>query len=574
MEKSFPEVNRAKDTKGALRFAASRLKKQIGTLVLLCFLVSLTAVISVSFSLLMGRAIDYASKGDTRNMFLYLGIMLGAIVLTLFLKFFTQYLGARMSFRMDMSLRSSLLSRIMSRDYALVADYHSGDLMNRLTNDTNVVSGAASTMLPNICQMIARLGLAFGLLTYFDWIFAVAAVSASIVVAVVSLIARPYIKKMHRRMLEAEGRTRAFMQETIDNQLVVRVFDHDGRMMKKADELQGVTFRAYMKRKVVGILASQGVGFVFTLGTMLALTWGSLSIAGVLGPNRLITFGTLTAVLQLVGQVQAPFAGLTGIIPQFFTMTASCERLMEIENLPAEFGEELSERPAVFKGAEIDSVSFSYKKDGTPVSVLRGASCSVKRGDYIAITGISGIGKSTLMKLLLGVYRPDSGGIALETDVGILPASVACRRLFAYVPQGNMLLSGTVRENIAFWSDNASEEDIALAAKLACADGFISELPQGLDTKIGEHGHGLSEGQAQRLAVARAILTKAPVLLLDEATSALDAETERGLLENLKRSSIETVIIITHKTAALEVCSKELRIEDGKIKIRELITDS
>ena len=563
METDPREIKRAKDTKGALRFLLARLRKHVGTLIALCILTSVTAVLSVSLAIFMARTIDSAAEGDTRHMFIYLGVMLGVTLVMLFLRFYTQFMQSRMGFRMDMSLRRSLLSKIMTREYTAVSGYHSGDLMTRLTGDTGVVSSAASTMLPSICQMAARLGFAFGLLTSFDWIFAAAAVAASIVVAVVSLIARPLIKKLHRRMQEAEGRTRSFMQESIDNQLVVRVFDRDGRMIKKSDELQEATFRAYMKRRTVGILAGQGISFIFTLGTMLALAWGALGISGVLG--KAISFGTLTAVIQLVGQVQAPFAGLTGILPQFFTMTASCERLMEIEALPPEFGSDGKEEPKEFRSARFDGVSFAYRKDGSPVPVLRGASFEINRGDFTAITGISGIGKSTLMKLVLGVLRPDGGEIDVNTELGTLPASAKTRRLFAYVPQGNMLLSGTVRENIAFWSENASDEEIMRAARIACADGFISELPNGLDTSIGEHGHGLSEGQAQRLAVARAILTGAPVLLLDEATSALDAGTEKQLLENLRGSGIETVIIITHKTAALEVCTKSLRIENGKV---------
>lgn len=559
-----------RNTRGALRFLTSRLKKHIGVLVLLSVITSVTAIIGVSMSIIMARAVDGATSGDTKQMYLYLGILAAATVLNIALGFITQYMQSRMTFRMEMSLRRSLLGRIMSRDFAAVSSYHSGDLLNRITNDTNVVANAASTMLPKICQMVSRLLFAFLLLAYFDWIFAAVAVICAVVVAAVSAIARPFIKKLHRRVQEAEGRTRAFMQETVENQLVVRVFDGDGRMLERADRLQNETFRAYMKRRVVSIITGEGMSFVFSLGFMLALCWGALSIAGVFGPEKIISYGTLIAVVQLVGQVQAPFAGLAGVVPQFFTMTASCERLMEIEELPEEEGADSVLRPREFRSAVFQSASFSYNKEGVPVPVLRDADLKISRGDLVAVTGISGIGKSTLMKLLLGVYKPNGGTITVGTELGDIPACAATRRLFAYVPQGNMLLSGTVRENIVFWSDDASDEEVMRAARMACADGFISELPQGLDTRIGEHAHGLSEGQAQRLAVARAILTKAPVLLLDEATSALDAETEKQLLKNLRSSEIETVIIITHKTAALEVCSKELRIENGGITVREL----
>ncbi|MCR5611215.1 MAG: ABC transporter ATP-binding protein/permease [Clostridiales bacterium] len=569
MEKNLPKKNKV-NSKGALRFLHSRLKGHIPALVLICVLMAATAIVSVLMSLIMGKIIDAAAGGDMRLTFIYLGVMLGEVILLLVMRFTAQYLQSRMAFRMDMTLRSSLLKKIMTREFAVISGYHSGDLMNRMTSDTYVISSTAASMLPNIFQMIARLGFAFGLLSSFDWIFAVAAVAAAIVVAVVSVIFRPIIKRMHRRMQEAEGNTRSFMQETIDNQLVVRVFDRDGRVEKKTDKLQNITFRAYMKRRIASIFVGQGIHFMFNLGTMLALCWGALGLAGVLGDGRIVSFGTITAVIHLVGQVQAPFAGLTGVIPQFFTMTASCERLMEIEALPEETRFDAGGTPNEFRSARVEGISFSYRKGDAKVRVFENASCAVEKGDFIAITGISGIGKSTFMKLLLGVYEPDGGSVTIDTDLGPIPANVTCRGLFAYVPQGNMLLSGTVRENIAFWADGATDEEIERAARIACADGFIKELPEGLDTTIGEHGHGISEGQAQRLAVARALLLKAPVLLLDEATSALDAETEKKLLENLRSSDVGTVIIITHKTAALEVCSKEIRIDGGNISVREI----
>lgn len=570
MEKAVQTEKVKRNTSGALKFLGARLKKHIGALVLLSVMSSVMAALSVSMSIFMAKAVDGATSGDTNGMYLWLSVLAAATITDIALGFITQYVQSRMSFRMEMSLRRSLLSKIMSRDFSAVSGYHSGDLLNRITNDTGVIASAASSILPRIFQMITRLALAFALLAYFDWIFAAVAVGCAVFVAAASAIARPFIKKLHRRVQEAEGRTRSFMQETVENQLVVRVFDRDGRMIEKADRLQEETFRVYMKRRIVSIIAGEGMSFVFSLGFMLALFWGAMSIAGVFGPEKVITYGSLIAVVQLVGQVQAPFAGLAGIMPQFFTMTASCERIMEIEGLPEEAGVENAAAPTEFRFADFNGVSFAYNKDGAPVPVLDRADLRIERGDFVAVTGISGIGKSTLMKLLLGVYEPNGGSISIDTEKGELPACAATRRLFAYVPQGNMLLSGTVRENIAFWSEDADDAEIKRAARIACAEEFINELPQGLETRIGEHAHGLSEGQAQRLAVARAVLTRAPVLLLDEATSALDAETEKQLLKNLRSSGIETVIIITHKTAALDVCEKELRIENGAVAVKKI----
>ena len=444
------------DRKGALRFLAARLKKQLPLLLLLSLMMAAVSVLSVSMSLFMAKAIDAAIAGETKRMFVKLGVMAGVTLLGLSLRFAAKLLQARMNFRMEMSLRRSLMGSILDRDYALVTAYHSGDLLNRLTNDTSVVASAASSMLPRICELFARLGFAFGILAYFDWIFAAISVGAAVLIAILTLVLRPLLKRTHKRVQETEGETRAFMQETIENQLVVRVFGVRGRMMERVGELQENNFRASMKRKVISVLSGEGMSFIFTLGVIAALCWGTLSIAGVFGPDKVISYGTLAAVLQLVSQVQSPFAGLAGIIPQFFSMTASCERLMEIEGLDPEQKDTGSGKaPKRFDSANIDGLSFAYKKEEGAVEVFSGASAIIKRGDFVAITGISGIGKSTLMKLILGVYRPDEGRIAIETENGLCEASAKTRELFAYVPQGNLLLSGTVRENIAFFNTKA-----------------------------------------------------------------------------------------------------------------------
>ena len=567
---------------GSLKWLSERLRRHLPAIAVLCVMLAAVSVLSVSMSLFMARAIDSAGKsitsvkagGDpvTGPIVKFLVIMAAVTLAAILLRFFAKLLQARVQQRMEMTLRSSLLSGIISRDYGRVTAYHSGDLLNRLTNDSGVVATAAATILPSLAELVARLVFAFAMLLYFDWVFAALAIGAALFVFIGSLFFRPLLKRLHKRVQETEGDTRSFMQEVIENQLVVRVFGAEQRIMSRTDDLQERSFAAAMRKRFVSVSAGEGISFVFTIGTIAALCWGVLSLAGVFGSERAITYGTLAAVLQLVSQVQSPFARLSGLLPQFFAMTASAERLMEIERLPEEQGAGEEEPCRDFESIDIDNVSFAYLKrgakkedEGAEISVLNEASAHIAKGDFIAITGISGIGKSTLMKLLMGVYRPVSGSITVNTAGGARPADASTRGLFAYVPQGNLLLSGTVRENITFMREGISDESIMRAARIACADEFINELPHGLDTVIGEHGHGLSEGQAQRLAVARAVLTEAPVLLLDEATSALDADTEKLLLSRLKETNSSTVLIVTHKPAALSVCGREMRIVDGKI---------
>jgi ATP-binding cassette subfamily B protein len=281
-------------------------------------------------------------------------------------------------------------------------------------------------------------------------------------------------------------------------------------------------------------------------------------------------YGTVTAILQLVNQIQSPFAALSGVMPQYYELIASTERLMEIEKVPDEEADNMedicvAETYDKLKYINFDNISFKYDRD----IILDNTSLKVNKGDFVAIMGISGIGKSTLLKLLLGVFKVENGKIELCLDDKNIPADYHTRRLFSYVPQGNFLLSGTIRENLLFINDKASDDEIQKAIEISCSDQFINELPEGLETVIGEHGIGLSEGQLQRLAIARSLLSNSPVMLLDEATSALDEATEKRFLENLKSLQDKTCIIVSHKNAALEICNKHIQIIDKKIVMEE-----
>ena len=279
-----------------------------------------------------------------------------------------------------------------------------------------------------------------------------------------------------------------------------------------------------------------------------------------------MTYGTVTAIIQLVNQVQSPFVSLSGIMPKYYTTIASAERIMELDDLPNE--KEINQSDInvsatykSLKSIEFENISFKYDRD----IILDNTSLSIKKGDFVAIMGISGIGKSTLLKLLLGVFNLNFGKIYLDTNNGKIPIDKNTRKLFSYVPQGNMLISGTIKDNITFINPDASDTEIEKAIRISCAKQFIDELPLGLETVIGEKGLGLSEGQVQRLAIARSLLADSPILLLDEATSALDEKTEKEFLTNLKALDNVTCIIVSHKKAALDICNKTIQIKNGKI---------
>jgi ATP-binding cassette subfamily B protein len=342
---------------------------------------------------------------------------------------------------------------------------------------------------------------------------------------------------------------------------VVKSFEAEDMVTDNAKKLQNDNYIIKRKRNTLSVISSSAFSFVFMLGYTFGLVWGAYNIV-----QGNITYGVLTEIVSLISQIQGPISGLTSLFPTYFAATASAERIMEIENLPNEknVNEKINVKETYnkLKFIVFDNITFSYDRD----IILDNTSLKIDKGDFVAIMGITGIGKSTLMKLLMSVFKLDSGSIYLDTvDKNKIYVDKSLRKMFAYVPQGNFLLSGTIRENITFVCPDATDEEIYKVLDLACARDFVDKLPQGLETKLGERGVGLSEGQVQRLAIARALLTEAPILLLDECTSALDEETEKLLLTNLKELKNKTCIIITHKKAALAICNKEVCIEDKKI---------
>ena len=297
----------------------------------------------------------------------------------------------------------------------------------------------------------------------------------------------------------------------------------------------------------------------FSLSYFGALVWQAYQI--LLGAS---TFGSTIAVLQLIGNVQSPFAGLSGLLPRYYNAIASAERLRELENMPDEGGSDVErlDGSALYDELEaivFDDVTFRYMRDDKEIEVFKNASFELPKGKSVVVSGRSGIGKSTLFKLLVGVCKPNSGRIYLRTRSGEIPVDRRTRALFAFVPQGNMLFSGTVAENLSFFRSGVDPEQMREAAKDARAE-FVDELANGFDSALGEKGAGLSEGQIQRLAIARAALADAPILLLDEATSALDSETERDVLTRLTRDTNKTLIIVSHRPAAFDFADVEANV--------------
>ena len=517
------------------------------------------ALFGVFFALGSRGVIDSAVAGDP-GQFLRACCVQGGIIAGILISLtLSRHLRDRLSADLERDWKGKLLHGLLHGEYAAVSGYHSGELLNRLNNDVAKVNEGVLSILPGFASMATKLIAAVVVLGVLDARFTALVAALGAIVVVATALMRQRLKELNKQVSTLDGKVSGFLQEVMEKLLMVQAMDVSKEVEHRSDALLADRYELQRKRKNVSLLTNTGISLMYYGAGFAALCWCGWHL--LLGT---MSFGSLTAVIQLVNQLQTPFVNLSGILPQYVAMTASAERLMELEAIQGEPAPK-TEDPQALYGAmeelEAEDLTFSYDRD----MILKNASFALPKGAFAVITGPSGIGKSTLLKLLLGIFRPDSGGLVLRCGEEKLPLDRSTRRLFAYVPQGNLLLSGTLRENLTIVRPQASEEEIAQAIHVSGMEEFLPQLPLGLDTVLGESGMGLSEGQAQRLAIGRAVLGGAPILLLDECTSALDAETERKVLERIRALPDRTCIAVTHRTAAMDIADWHLEVENGKI---------
>ncbi len=546
----------------ALKWLFKNSKSQLPAMFFLILARCSITILGVVFALSSKTVIDAAVSHNIDALIHSSSVLLAIIFIQIIIRFVGQNIETKMNARLQIQFKNRLFGSLLKKDYTSITAYHSGDLMTRLSSDIGIVSNGILSLVPSVAALLAGLVYSLYALVRLDRNFAFIFLFGGIFVLLLVSAFRGISKKLHKNVQEAESSLRSFFQECLESLLMIKVFRLEKTINNKADNLQEISYGAQMKRKNLFIFASCGLNLVFSLGSLYSLIWGSFRIY-----NNTMTFGALTAILQLVNQIQGPFASMSGIVSQYYAILASTDRIIELENLPDE-DSSLPELNSIDAYKKLECISF---KDitfcyGREV-IFENASIDIQKGDFVAISGISGIGKSTLLKLLLGVISPESGRIFLKLSNGEIDVSKSSRQLFSYVPQGNLLLSGTIRDSVSLVCPDATDEQIMSAAEISCAAEFITQLPKGLDTYIGEKGMGLSEGQIQRLAITRAILSDAPILLLDEATSALDEATEERLLKNIREMRGKTCIIISHKKAALNICNKQIYIADKKINV-------
>ena len=538
-----------------LQWVLKNARKSIPAILLLSGLSACLSLLSLEFVKASRSLVNIATGSGTGSFghaaFLLIILLLGQLGMQLVVKL----LQTHISSRLEISMKQRIFRSLIGKKYLAIADYHSGELLNRLNSDISTVVNAIVTVAPSAVLFITLIIGGFSMLYSIDRTLALIILAIGPLVAAGARLYSAKYKLLHKKCQAADGKTKSYMLEILQNLLVVKSFSNEQPVLEKSEDLQNHSYRLRIHRTKVSCVAHVGMFLIFNAGYYFALAYGAYQLS-----LSAIAVGDFTAMLQLVNQIQTPFKNLSALVPQVFSMLASAERLMELEHLESEDAVEKLDAKAIYDKLDaivFDNVTFSYNQDST----VSGINMSFQKGEQIVVAGESGVGKSTALKLLLSIFKPQTGEIYLQCDGKKIPVNEASRSLFSYVPQGNLILSGTIRENITFANGDVSEDAIIQSAKVAQIWDFINGLEKGLDTEIGEKGLGLSEGQAQRISIARAILYDAPVLLLDEATSALDSQTELALLQAIREMTDKTCVLVSHKQAAFDFCDRVIYVE-------------
>ena len=510
-------------------------------------------VLSLLFVNTMQRSIDIASGAEEGSLYLWVSAMAVIMFAEFGVNISRIWIKNILGIKAQNEMQRQMLDRLLRAEWKGRDRHHSGDITNRLENDVSTVVTFLTETLPN---MLSTLLMFLGAFTYLCLMAYMLALITVGMLPIFLLLSRIYISKMRkytRRIRNFDSKVQSILQETVQNRMLIKTLECGDMVINRLDNRQ-INLRHHVKRRTrFSVLSNVTLHGGFAIGFLIAFLWSTYRLS-----QHAITFGAMTAFLQLVNRIQTPAKDLTRLAPAFVAVLTAAERLIELEEMPQEEDGENISLPSPC-GIKLCNVSFGY--DDGDENIIDNLSFDFPPGSCTAVLGETGAGKTTLIRLLLGLLKPKYGTITIYNDEQNHNMSALMRCNMVYVPQGNTLMSGTIRDNLLMADPNATDHDMMEALHTACAD-FVAELPEGLYTTIDEKGGGLSEGQSQRITIARALLRKRSIMLFDEATSALDPETEKMLLTNILKNKEQTIIFITHRMAVLEYCDKRLNMDD------------
>ncbi|MBP3750186.1 MAG: ABC transporter ATP-binding protein [Prevotella sp.] len=510
-------------------------------------------VLSLASVWAVQTAIDIASHNKEGDVISAVLVMAGLVALNFVLNISSVWVRNILGIKAQNRMQRRMLGRILHSEWQGRDSMHSGDVLNRLEQDVNNVVNFVAETLPNAVSVVALFLGAFVYLFTMDHSLALIIVVMFPIFLVLSKIYMGKMRQLTREVRESDSQVQSLLQESVQNRILVKTLESEDEIVDRLSDQHSALREKVVKKTRFSVISNLIVNVGFATGYLVAFAWSALRMS--VGS---LSYGGMTAFLQLVNKIQNPARNLSKLVPQFVSVFTAAERLMLFEDIPLEEkGEPIEvEGPC---GIQINEVSFAYPDDpDTPI--IDKLSFDFKPGTCTAIVGETGAGKTTLLRMILALIRPDSGNVYIYNKVERFIVSPLTRCNITYVPQGNTMLSGSIRDNLLLGNVDATEEQMYEALDEACAD-FVRELPDGLDTEMTEQGGGLSEGQAQRICIARALLRNSPLMILDEATSALDPETEKKLLNNILENNSRTVIFITHRPVVLRYCDTSLNLE-------------
>ena len=512
----------------------------------------LGVVVSLSSVWAVQHAIDVAAHEVEGNIIIAVLLMGGLILSNFALNIASVWIRNILGIKAQNRMQQKLLDRMLRSKWNGKETHHSGDVLNRLETDVTNVVNFLTEIIPNSLSTLALFVGAFGYLFMMDWRLAIVIV---IMIPIFILFSRVYVRQMRHLTSEvrtSDSKVQSILQETIQHRLLIKTLEGDSAAVDRLEDTQSVLRSNVVRRTKFSVFSYLVLNLGFSVGYLIAFTWAAVRLSG-----GTLTFGGMTAFLQLVNKIQNPARQLTHLAPQFVSVFTAAERLMELEENPLEEQGEPIELKAPC-GVRFIDVAFAY--DDSENNVIEHLSYDFYPTSCTAILDETGAGKTTMVRMILALLQPNSGKVEIYNEKEHHDLSPLLRTNFVYVPQGNTLMSGTIRDNLRLGKLDATDDEMAEALKRSCAD-FVFELPDGLDTKCTEQGGGLSEGQAQRISIARALLRNRSIMLFDEATSALDPDTERKLLQNILSKRDKTIIFITHRPAVMEYCDQTIEIK-------------